>query len=217
MTEPKFNISKIKVKDNTRYTSEQIIESSQIKIGTNIFKVLNSRVIKNLDEYSYIYSVKLIKKFPSTLIIQTVERQITYLAYDKALDKYIRLDKEGVMLEIIDKAIIEEGQMLTFGILFPKEIKLKEKIPASEILKLKLYENVSEKYIKAEIDKNITSIKFEEKNIKIVLDYNLSVILEEKDLEYDISNLQAILNELEGKSGVVDMTKPSPIYTGNIN
>lgn len=216
LTEPKFNISKIQLEGSKKYKSEDVIKATNIKTGTNIFKVLKSDAVNNLSEYSYISDIKLTRKLPSTLIIKIIEYEPKYLAYNKDTSEYVKLDKEGIILEILNKSNSIQSEKLTFGINFSKNIILKEKIALSEIAKLKLYEEIDTAFIETKINKKITSIKFENSKVTIVLDYNLSVVLEEKDLHYDMSNLNAILNDLEGKSGVLDMTKPSPIYTENI-
>lgn len=216
-TNSKFNITSIEIKNNSYYTKDEIRKATKINNGTNIFRVTKGRVLNNLQQLPYIQNITISRNLPSKIIINVKERSSKYLAYNKDTREYVRLSDEGVILEIVDRAELKQGEMLTFGINFDDNLKIGEKISDLEYKKIGLYKNTYEKYKKNKIQKEITSIKFENDTITLILEYNLGVIFEEKDLDYDMSILSDILKEIEGKEGTIDMTKPDPIFTGNIN
>lgn len=217
ITNPKFNITNIQIKGNKQYMAEQISEKVNTKKGSNIFRITESKIMDNLKELPYIESVNLDRNLPSLLVINVKERKVAFLAYDKEKAKYVRLSEDGVILEILDRADKKDSELLVFGINFDDKIVLGEKIVDLEYNKIKFYNIVKAQYVKYNIGKEITSIKFENDTFMLVLEYNLSVIFEEKDLDYDMSILEDILKEIEGKAGKIDMTKPDPIFTNSIN
>lgn len=98
---PFMKIKKINCTGNTHITSEEIIKSSAINTGDNIISINKRKAINNIDSISYIKSVEIDRKLPSTLNIKIVECQVhAYIESDK---KYIYLDEEGKVLEIADK------------------------------------------------------------------------------------------------------------------
>lgn len=216
-TDSKFNIKKIIIKNNQYYTEQEITKAININIGTNIFKVTKSKVLYKLKQLPYIQDIDIHRSLPNNLIVIIKERTSKYLVYNKDTGEYIRLSKEGIILEIIDRAELNNNEMLVFGINFDDNIQTGESIVELEYKKLELYNKVYEKYKKNKIEKEITSIKFENDNIALILNYNLNVIFKEKNLDYDMSILNEILKEIEGQAGTIDMTKPHPIFTNNIN
>lgn len=216
-TNSKFGITSIEIKNNSYYTKDEITKATKISNGTNIFKVTKGRVLNNLRQLPYIQNITISRNLPNKIIIKVKERNSIYLAYNKDMREYVRLSDEGVILEIVDRAELKQGEMLTFGINFDDNLQIGEKISNLEYKKIELYKKTYEKYKKNKIQKVITSIKFENDTITLILEYNLGVIFEEKDLDYDMSILGDILKEIEGKAGTIDMTKPDPIFTSNIN
>lgn len=216
-TNPRFNMSKLKIKGNSIYTIDQIQEKIKVKKGSNIFVITESKILDNLKELPYIGDVKIDRKLPSTITINIIERKPAYLSYNKETAKYVRLSKEGIILEVLDRAEKSQDELLVFGINFDDNLIIGEKIADLEYNKIELYNRIKKEYDKYKISKEITSIKFENNTVSLVLEYNLSVIFEEKDMSYDMSILGDILKEIEGKAGTIDMTKPDPIFTGSIN
>lgn len=214
---PNFNIRKIIVKGSKIYKEEQILEKLDTKVGDNIFWISKDKNLESLKELSYIGDISLDRNLPNVLNIKIIERKSSFLAYNKETAKYIRLTKEGIIIEELDRAEKQDGELLMFGINFDDNIKLGNKIANLEYKKIQTYEIIKAKYDKAKLNKEITSVKFEEDKVELVLEYNLGVILEEKNLDYKLSVLDDILNEVEGQAGTIDMTKPDPVFTGAIN
>lgn len=104
-----FNIKKIDVVGNTKVTSEEIISSSEIKTGENMFKFLKLKARDNIKKNPYIEEVKIKRKLNGTIEINISERVATYmLALEESQFAYI--NNQGYVLEIstdtIEKPII---------------------------------------------------------------------------------------------------------------
>lgn len=216
-TDSKFNIKKIVIKNNKHYSSKEIIQIININDKTNIFKVTKYKLLNSLKQLPYIEDIKINRKLPNNMVITIKERTSKYLAHNKETGQYIRLSKDGIILEVVKRAEAKENEMLVFGINFDNDIKIGESIANLENKKLDFYMKVLKEYKKNKIEQEITSIKFKNDTISIILNYNLNVIFEEKDLDYDMSIFNEILKEIQGQTGTVDMTKPDPIFINNIN
>ena len=67
------------------------------------------------------------------------------------------------------------------------------------------------------IEKDITCVEFKDKNIILTLNNDINVIFnDDGNLDYDISFLRSILEEIEGKAGTIDMTKDNPVFTESV-
>lgn len=217
ISSPKFSIRKIIVKGSKIYQEEEILENMHTKIGDNIFWLSKEKNLKALQELAYIGDITFDRNLPNVLQVKITDRKSSYLAYNKETAKYLRLTQDGIIIEELDRAEKTDEELLVFGINFDDNPKLGTNIANLEYEKLEFFKIVKEKYNKAELEKEITSVKFEEDKLELILEYNLSVVLEEKELDYKISLLDDILAEIEGQAGTIDMTKPDPVFTGVIN
>lgn len=209
----RFNITSIEVNELKNYTAEKIIETSEIALYSNIFKLSNSNVVENVKTLPYVKNVKVTKKFPNTIQLTVSERESKYVAYAKDSGQYVRLDSEGYVLEVVEVSDISESLIL-FGLNFEDIIELGYKLTDVELDKLKTLERILNIYKENEIQANITSIEFKSLYVYLNLNDKLSVKLRDNsELEYKISLLKEILKEIDGKSGALDMTQTSPIYS----
>ena len=97
MITPIFNITEIKVVDNTKIEKETIISLSRLTIGENIFKNLKSKVETNIKENPYIEDVTMKRIFPGTVELKIKEREIDYQI--EIIDGYVYIDNQGYILE----------------------------------------------------------------------------------------------------------------------
>ncbi len=208
-----FNITSVKVNELKNYTSEKILETSGIELYTNIFKLSKADVIENIKSLPYVQSVKVTRKLPDVIEITVSERVQKYVAYAKDSGQYVRLDSDGYVLEVVNVSEISESLIL-FGLNFEDVIELGYKLTDIELEKIKSLERVMEIYTRNSIQANITSVEFKNSYIYLNLNDKLSVKLKDNSkLEYKISVLKEILNEIDGKTGELDMTQNNPIYS----
>lgn len=212
-TDAKFNVSKIIVSKCEKYTSEEIIEASGLQLGQNIFKISKSEIISKIEQLPYVESCKIDRNLPSVLKLNVKERTGKYVAYAKDSGQYVRIDKAGVILEVIDINKMEEETLL-FGINFDDIIELGQCLTDLELTKLTTYEKIREIYDANEIQATITSVEFSDSYVILSLNDKLNVkIKDNSELEYKISFLKTILKEIDGVSGTLDMTQENPTYS----
>lgn len=93
-----FKIETITVSGDTRYTAEQIIENSDVKIGDNLWRTTSQNVTEKLSEaLPYVANAKVVRKIPSEVEIVITE---TLPAYSISKGKkYILINEKDKVLE----------------------------------------------------------------------------------------------------------------------
>lgn len=95
-----FNVENINVVNNKIVNSDEIISSSKINMGTNIFTLNTKKIGTNVLSNPYILKADIIRKFPSSIIISVKEREAVFYIEDN--NKFVIIDKNGVVLEVKD-------------------------------------------------------------------------------------------------------------------
>ncbi len=93
-----FNIKNIEVTGNTKLTSQEIISLSQIQLDENTFKIVKSKIEKNIKQNAYIEKVDIKRKLPNTISIEIQERVPTYII--SFANAYVYINNQGYFLEI---------------------------------------------------------------------------------------------------------------------
>lgn len=94
-----FKIENISVIGIDKYETADIINSSGINIGDNLFRIKKKESIKALTQkYHYIENIELIKKIPSSVEIH-IEQYSPMGAIKKEDDKYVFFAADGKILE----------------------------------------------------------------------------------------------------------------------
>ena len=120
-----FNITDIKVKGDTRYSSEEIIKESGIRVGDNMFLLADGKIEDELtEELPYLASVTLERNLPDKLVISVKEIAPEYafkvdgkyllVGKDKALDSVDKLPK-NIALVKCDIEEYEIGKPFSIG------------------------------------------------------------------------------------------------------
>lgn len=210
-----FDVKDIVVTGNEKYTKQEIISQSGIKINENVFSQYFTKKDITLESLPYIKNIVLKISFPDTLEIEVEERKTVYLAFDKEKNKYFRIDKEGYILEEIPLSSKGEEELLVYGITFNNQVVLGEKINEIDYDKLLVYEKIAQKYANTKINADITKVNFENSLTTITLNDKLNIILpNDTDLSYKLDLLKDILKKFStDMQGVIDMTKTDPVYS----
>lgn len=95
---PLFNIYRINVKNNIRFSSDEIKNIVQIPIGLNMFKIKLSDYKEILENESYIEEAKITRELPDTINIEITERE-PYLQIE-FVGAYVYIDYKGYILEV---------------------------------------------------------------------------------------------------------------------
>jgi cell division protein FtsQ len=202
-----FQVSKINVTGDTRYTSEQLIKSTGVKQGDNMFFLDTEQIAADLkDEYPYLDTVKLRRKLPSTLQIEVSDR--TAVLSIEQNGKYLILDMSGKVLEKTKSAA--KGTAKVTGVpmkgLHVGDTVDKDKYgKAASVMKLL---ELTDQY---GMKKHIKTIDVEKAyDVRVTYDKRYTILLgalEESNLEHKIQFLKAILKEPSlPESGVIDLT-----------
>lgn len=202
-----FQVSKINVTGDTRYTSEQLIKSTGVKQGDNMFFLDTEQIAADLkDEYPYLDTVKLRRKLPSTLQIEVNDR--TAVLSIEQNGKYLILDMSGKVLEKTKSAA--KGTAKVTGVpmkgLHVGDTVDKDKYgKAASVMKLL---ELTDQY---GMKKHIKTIDVEKAyDVRVTYDKRYTILLgalEESNLEHKIQFLKAILKEPSlPESGVIDLT-----------
>lgn len=210
-----FNIIGFKVEGTDKYTTEQITEKLNMKVGDNIFiKVLKCDKDK-ISELSYIETINFDLHLPNILNINISERVPKYFAYDKEKNIFFKLDKNGVILEEERIENKTQNELLIYGITFDDEVILGDKINEIDMSKILVFLEINEEFEKSKINRIITKVNFENSLTTLTLNDKLNVIFPNNDnLKYKMALLGEILKSIgEDAVGVVDLTKNDPTYS----
>ena len=208
-----FNLSNIKVKGNTKYTSDVIIKNTSLNIGNNVFKEMFSRDY-NKSEIPYVSNLKYNYIFPNEIEIEVEERYPEYVAKDKISDKYYMLDNQGYILE--ECTMETKGDTLLIeGFAFENEIDYGSQINEVYLRKLLKYKEIKQLLKDADISTNITKVNFNASLTTITIDGKLNVVFSnESNLRYRVSFLKSIIKQNGSiEEGTIDMSLENPVYS----
>ena len=172
LTSPKFNINKIVVKGQKKVLEKDILELSEIKIGSNIFTFSKKKVCDKLETNPYIKDAVIKKKYPNIVEIEILERKEKYSI--KMKEDYLYISENGYML---GNSQNELGLFVIEGM--SQEVKLNSQITKEN---LKLLYNISLIKLAAnnyEIEKLISRIDVADKN-----NYHLYIKEKGKDIYF---------------------------------
>lgn len=186
---PFMQIKKINCTGNVHIASEEIIKASGIYAGDNIIRINKSSAIDNIDNISYIKSVEIDRKFPSTLNIKIVECHIhAYIEQDK---KYFYLDEDGKILEITDKLPENKVPSLTGAVI--KNAVVNETADLKNAEQLECYKLIVNTLENSRFKGMVTDIDVTDTNkTSFTVNKTLKVILgDTQDLDYKINHKAA--------------------------
>lgn len=197
-----FNIKQIIVTNNSKITSQEIINLSTLTPGTNMFKTTNSIIKNNLKTNPYIEDVKVKRNLNGTVTLEIQERKPTYML--KFANSYVYINNQGYILEMSEKPL--EIPMI-IGFQTPtEEIKEGNRLIVDDLKKLEDVIKIMETAKSISMDNLITQI-----DITNVLNYILTISSEEKTVQFgDCSNInvkllkvQAVIEKEKGIAGEI--------------
>ena len=107
--------------------------------------------------------------------------------------------------------------MILNGISFDDNVEIGSKIDYVYLRKIDTYLNIKKEYENTGLKNygKITKVKFGNSLTTLTINDKLNVVLQEdKNLKYNLSLLQGIIQKLPDDSiGTIDMTKPNPVYS----
>ena len=208
-----FNLENIQVEGNTKYSDEQIVQNSNLKLGENIFKQLLNSENKNVN-LPYIANTKLNYLIPDTIVINVEERYPMYIALDSSTGKYYKIDNEGYLLEECELSS-KKDELLVEGFTFGENIKFGEKINEIYIEKLEVYNSIKNEFENIQIEGSITKVNFSNSLTIVTLDDKLNIVFaNNSNLNYKVSFLKGIMQKNgNNMEGTIDMSVEDPVYS----
>lgn len=208
-----FNLENIQVEGNTKYSDEQIVQNSNLKLRENIFKQLLNSENKNVN-LPYIANTKLNYLIPDTIVINVEERYPMYIALDSSTGKYYKIDNEGYLLEECELSS-KKDELLVEGFTFGENVKFGEKINEIYIEKLEIYNSIKNEFENIQIEGSITKVNFSNSLTIVTLDDKLNIVFaNNSNLNYKVSFLKGIMQKNgNNMEGTIDMSVEDPVYS----
>jgi len=205
-----FNIKEIKVENNSRISTEEIIQMSELKVDMNMFELSKKKIEKKIKEKnSYVESVKTEKNLNGTIVLKITERQQNYM-----LDlggKFAYINNQGYILEISTERI-NVPTITGFG---TKEIVPGVRLTKEDLEKLDTVIDIVEVCKSQNIYNKINSIDISDsKNFKLQMEDNKKTVNfgDKTDINEKVLWLITILKKEEGIEGEVYINNMDKIY-----
>lgn len=170
---PYFNITNVEVVNNKIMSNDDIIKSSGIELGKNIFYINKKSYIDSIKTNPYVLNVEIKRKFPSTILIKVQERVPSY--YIQISDSFYILDDESRLLEvkkelINDELIKLEGLELSNIALGDNLLPIDDRRLQwlEEYVKLMKYNTSSIKFTSIDLS-DLLNVKLYHHNMKIII------------------------------------------------
>ena len=197
-----FNIKEIKVVNNNKISTEEIINLSTLKIDNNMFKTTNKTIRNNIKTNAYIENVKIKRSINGIVTLDIIERKPTYML--KFANAYVYINNQGYMLEMSETPL--ELPTIT-GFETPSEqIKEGNRLEVNDLKKLedviKIMNSVSDKTFSG----TITNIDIEDST-----NYKLTLTSENKvvnfgtatNINVKLLKIEEIIEKEKGKEGEI--------------
>lgn len=199
-----FKIESISIQGETRYSKEQIIESSRIKLKDNLFMSNMGQAEKNIvTELPYIWEAKVKRQFPSGIVIEVAETTPRYAMEDNG---YILVDKNEKVLETGAEEIVAHIPVIV-------GIPVKDKTPGKPLSiesseQAELKDKFVEAAIASKMDARLTVDLSDTLNIKVIYGDRLTLLFgTPTDMEYKFTFARVSIEKLpEGATGSLDLT-----------
>ena len=197
-----FNIKNIEVVGNSNLSNDTIISLSGIEKERNIFMINKKKSKEKIKEETYIEKVKIHSKFPSTVVIEVVERHPKFML--QFADSFVYINSQGYMLEVSNNSI--EVPIIIGFVTDLNNIHAGNRLDLEDLKKMEKIIKVFEVAKSNEIANLITKIDISDEN-------NFTLLLEGEgkkaylgectELNTRMLLLKKILELEKGKSGEV--------------
>lgn len=209
-----FKIEHIEVVGLTRYSTVEIVNSLDIKLGESLYSVNNAAISGLSDKFPFISSARIRRKLPDTLVIEVVEDEAA--AWCELYGEYFVLSGELRILDRVSEPSLLEGQGLF-------ELRLPEIDSAIVGRRIEFTNESDDEYVTAYLDAvigsvlypRITALDLRDKfDLKLICDdLYLVELADGEDLPTKLSATAGVLSQTEafpeGTPAVIDMADPA--------
>lgn len=197
-----FNIKEIKVVNNNKIQTEEIINLSTLKINNNMFKTTNKTIRNNVKTNAYIENVEIKRSITGVVTLDITERKPTYML--KFANTYVYINNQGYMLEMSETPL--ELPTITGFETSTEEIKEGNRLGVEDLKKLedviKIMNSISKNTLSATIDNiDIT----EKTNYKLTINSENKIINfgEATNINVKLLKIEEIIQKEKGKEGEI--------------
>lgn len=197
-----FNIKEIKVVNNNKISTEEIINLSTLKIDNNMFKTTNKTIKDNIKTNAYIENVKIKRSINGTVTLDIIERKPTYML--KFANAYVYINNQGYMLEMSETPL--ELPTIT-GFETPSEqIKEGNRLEVEDLKKLEDVIKIMNSASETTLASIITEIDISDSD-----NYKLSITSENKVVDFGTATninvkllkTEEVIEKEKGKEGEI--------------
>lgn len=197
-----FNIKEIKVVNNNKISTEEIINLSTLKIDNNMFKTTNKTIKDNIKTNAYIENVKIKRSINGTVTLDIIERKPTYML--RFANAYVYINNQGYMLEMSETPL--ELPTIT-GFETPSEqIKEGNRLEVEDLKKLEDVIKIMNSASETTLASIITEIDISDSD-----NYKLSITSENKVVDFGTATninvkllkTEEVIEKEKGKEGEI--------------
>lgn len=207
---PIFTLNEIEIKGNSKISTSECLELSQLEIGQNIYKLNKMQIKNNLKQNAYIEKVSISRKLPDKIEITIKERKATY-QLELENNEYAYINNQGYILE---KSNIKLENIIITGFSTKIEnINVGNRLDENDLKKLETVLKIVDSAQNNDILSTITKIDIENKNeYKLILEGEKKIVYlgDASSISTRMLYLKAILEKEKGIEGEV-------FINGNIN
>lgn len=201
-----FNIKQITVENNSKVSTQKILQTSGLSIDYNMFRTPTRIIKKKIKTDPYIESVKITKKLNGEVIINVQERVATYMLQNE--NQYVYINNQGYILEI-SKNPLELPIIKGFS---TKEIQTGGRLNVEDLKKLDIVIQIMDTAESNGIREKITTIDISDAN-----NYILEIPSENKTVQFgNASNINVkilwiidLIDKEKGISGDIVLNVPN--------
>ena len=198
-----FNIKEIVVINNSKVSTEEIINSSTLTTGINMFKTTNGTIKNGIKANAYIEEVKIKRNINGKVILDIKERVATYML--KFANAYVYINNQGYMLQISESPL--ELPIITGFITTNEEIKVGNRLNTEDLQKLDDVIKIIETSKNTPLANIITEV-----DISDSTDYKLTIASESKTVKMgEMTNINIKL-QMAGKIFEAESGQAGEIY-----
>ena len=208
---PFFNIEKIIVTNNIKINEQDIIVSSGINMGINIFRTSLKAARSHIETIPYIQKAEVTRVLPNQILIEVTERRP--VGYVPFMGAYILIDESGCVLEV--NTTLCEGKLPIIKGLGFNQFKIGDTINVDDRKKLTATEVCIKALVKNEVIMEISEIDLQDiNNIELEVGKTIKVNLGSKEnAHYKMMFLKEILQTIpENQKGYIDLSLEKPVF-----
>lgn len=197
-----FNIKQIVVSNNSKISSEEILNLSTLTIGKNMFETTKKTIREAIKTNAYVENVKIKRNLNGTVTLEIEERKPTYML--QLENSYAYINDQGYILEISENAL-EVPTIIGYKTA-SETITSGARLDVEDLKKLQDVIKIIKASKNTSLEGKITKINIEDTN-----NYILTIESENKIVKFgDSTNekvkmlkVEAIVKETKGEKGEI--------------